>query len=128
MFWADFQEQVHEFLEGLRLARHDESYYVHEEAGLGVAVEHYREDPFLCDGQDLLSRGRTRRREGIGAYHGLNLLLIRALLKSLLELILRGNIGSVVLVDLFTPAVSFRAPKNARWCVPDCMSSLEMLP
>ena len=43
---AHLEEEVHELLERLRFAGHDESYYVHEEARLGVAVEH--------DGQDLL--------------------------------------------------------------------------
>lgn len=43
---ADLEEEVHELLEGLGLAGHDEAYYVHEQAFLGVAVEH--------DGEDLL--------------------------------------------------------------------------
>lgn len=43
---ADLEEEVHEFLQGLRLARHDESDNVHEEACLRVAIEH--------DGEDLL--------------------------------------------------------------------------
>ena len=43
---ADLEEEVHEFLQGLRLAGHDESDNVHEEAWLRVAIEH--------DGEDLL--------------------------------------------------------------------------
>jgi hypothetical protein len=39
------------------------------------------------------------------AHHGLNLLLVVALLQSLLQLILRRDIGRIVLVDL-SPAVS----------------------
>src|SRR4051812_26425607 len=48
---AYLQEEIHEFLQRLRLARHDESYYVHEEAGFGVAVQHYGEDLLLSDCQ-----------------------------------------------------------------------------
>jgi hypothetical protein len=47
VFGADLQEQVHQLLQRLRLAGHDESYYVHEEAGLGVAIHAYREDALL---------------------------------------------------------------------------------
>lgn len=43
---AHLEEEVHELLEGLRLAGHDESYYVHEKTGLCITVQH--------DGQDLL--------------------------------------------------------------------------
>jgi hypothetical protein len=43
---AHLKKKVHQLLELLRLGGHDESYDVHEEAGLGVAVEH--------DGEDLL--------------------------------------------------------------------------
>lgn len=39
------------------------------------------------------------------AYHGLDLLLIVALLQSLLELVLGWHVGRIVLVDLL-PAVS----------------------
>jgi hypothetical protein len=37
---AHLQEEIHQFLKWLRLGGHDESYDVHEEAGLRVAVEH----------------------------------------------------------------------------------------
>lgn len=43
---AYLKEEVHELLERLRFAGHDESYYVHEKASLSVAIEH--------DGQHLL--------------------------------------------------------------------------
>jgi hypothetical protein len=47
VFRAHFEEEVHELLQRLRLAGHDESDDVHEEAGLRVAIEHYREDLLL---------------------------------------------------------------------------------
>lgn len=57
MLRAYFEEEVHELLEGLRLAGHDESYYVHEEARLCVAVQHDGEDLLLFGGQTLCSTG-----------------------------------------------------------------------
>lgn len=45
---ADLEEEVHELLQWLRLAGHDESNNVHEKAGLRVSIEHNGEDPFLC--------------------------------------------------------------------------------
>lgn len=48
---AYLEEEVHELLERLRFAGHDESYYVHEKAGLCVAVEHDGQDLLLCGGQ-----------------------------------------------------------------------------
>lgn len=45
---ADLEEEVHEFLQRLRLGWHDEAYYVHEQTGLGVSIEH--------DGEDFLLR------------------------------------------------------------------------
>lgn len=44
---ADLEEEVHQLLQLLRLARHDESYYVHQQTLLGVAVQHYGEDLLL---------------------------------------------------------------------------------
>jgi hypothetical protein len=43
-----------------------------------------------------------------GTHHGLNLLLIAAFLQSLLELVLGGDVGGIVLVNLFR-AVSSRS-------------------
>jgi hypothetical protein len=47
VFRTYFEEEVHKLLQRLRLAGHDESDDVHEEAGLRVAIKHYREDPLL---------------------------------------------------------------------------------
>lgn len=46
VFGAHLEEEVHELLQRLRLARHDKADDVHEQAGLRVAVEH--------DGENLL--------------------------------------------------------------------------
>lgn len=46
------------------------------------------------------------RRQWESPYHSLNLGLVGALLQSLLELILRGNIRRVVLMDLYSSLVS----------------------
>lgn len=77
MLGADFVVQVQELLERLALGWHDETDDVHEKAGHRVAIQH--------DGQDLL--------------HRLDLGLIRALLELRLELLQRGLVGSIVLVD-----------------------------
>jgi hypothetical protein len=47
VLWADFEEEVHELLQRFRLARHDESDNVHEEACLWIAIEHYGENLLL---------------------------------------------------------------------------------
>jgi hypothetical protein len=47
MLGTDFEEEVHELLQRLRLARHDESNDVHEQTGLRVAIKHYGENLLL---------------------------------------------------------------------------------
>lgn len=56
-------------------------------------------------------------------YHGLDFGLVCALLQSILKLILRGDIRSIVLVDLFRVAVSSGALNSARWFIPCYMNS-----
>lgn len=63
----------------------------------------------------------------VEAHHGLNLLFVAALLQRLLELILRRNVGGIVLVYL-VPAVSLLAVPAARCSIPDCTSSRERSP
>jgi hypothetical protein len=56
-------------------------------------------------------RSSTGRGSSNGiTHHGLNLLLVVALLQSLLELILGGNVGGIVLVYL--------SPQSAPWSSP----------
>jgi hypothetical protein len=65
---------------------------------LGVAIKHYREDSLLCRLSDGGLEGGAAAIAG--AHHGLDLLLIAALLERLLELILGRNVGGIVLVYL----------------------------
>jgi hypothetical protein len=58
---ADLEEEVHELLEWLRLARHDESDDVHEQTSLRVAIKHYGEDLLLRGCQTAGSTGRGSR-------------------------------------------------------------------
>jgi hypothetical protein len=67
--------------------------------------------------------------DGRGAYHGLNLLLVRALLQRVLEVILRRDVGGVVLVDLLTARQRGELHHHQQLrAVPSCMRSLRRWP
>lgn len=120
MLGAHFEEKVHELLQWLGLAGHDKADNVHEQAGLWVAIKHYGEHPLLCRLSDGGFEGGAAAIAG--AHHGLDLLLIAALLERLLELILGRNVGGIVLVYL-SPSVSSAELPTARWSVPGYMNS-----
>lgn len=62
---AHFEEEVHKLLQRLGLAGHDKSDNVHEQASLGVAIEHNREDLLLqsCQMSTGSKAGQLQLRE-----------------------------------------------------------------
>jgi hypothetical protein len=124
---ADLEEEVHKLLQWLRLAGHNESYYVHEKPGLGVSIQHYGEDLLLRDCQDMIvGHGGARER----LYRTMVSILDSSVpfSKACLSSFWEGISAALSWWTCAPKQSAFGALNNARWFVPSCRNSRGMSP